>query len=123
MRGFGALLWVVFLGHLLIPAGIVVDFLVDQERIAQELCVQRLVPEEMRTCHGHCYLSKKLKEVDARERDLPGTLRALKLDDAVAQRTAIPFRSIVPVLALFRPDMDEALSPGCAPVTEPVPWC
>ena len=123
MRAIPLAMMCVLLAHLLVPACIVVDFLVDQDRIAHELCVQRLVPDDMRTCHGDCYLSKKLKDVDARERDLPVAFRALKLDDAIPQQTTLR--------TIFSPtmtgpawlDTEHALLPGSVPVSEPVPWC
>lgn len=123
MRALGPVLLLVFLGHLLLPAGIVMDFLIDQDRIAHELCVQRLVPDEMRTCHGHCYLSQKLKEVDTRERELPGTLRALKLDDAIPVRTGFQSGVVGPTPVVLPPDAGGTTLTGCVPVSEPVPWC
>ena len=123
MRAIPLTMLCALLAHLLVPACIVVDFLVDQERIAQELCVQRLVPDDMRTCHGDCYLSKKLKDVDARERDLPVAFRALKLDDATPQQaTLVTFFSRVATGPAW-PDAEHDLLPGCVPVSEPVPWC
>lgn len=122
MRAWASATLVVFLAHLLVPACIVVDFLLDQDRIARELCVQRLVPDEMRTCHGHCYLSKKLKEVDARERDLPDVLRSVKLDDALAQRTAWRVCLDVDTGVPLWPSLAEDELPGHVPVSEPVPW-
>lgn len=111
------------LAHLLVPACIVVDFLVDQDRIAKELCVQRLVPDDMRTCHGDCYLSQKLKDVDARERDLPVAFRALKLDDAIQQQTTVRTIFSLTVTGPAWLDREHALLHGCVPVSEPVPWC
>lgn len=123
MRVSCSVLLLAFLAHLLVPACIVVDFLLDQDRIAKELCVQRLVPDEMRTCHGHCYLSKKLNDVDARERDLPGTLRSWKLDDAVPQQNALRTFVAVAVARFAWPEAEFSLSQRCVPVSEPVPWC
>ena len=123
MRAIPSAVLCVFLAHLLVPACIVVDFLIDQDRIAKELCVQRLVPDDMRTCHGDCYLSKKLKDVDARERDLPGTLRALKLDDALPQQSTLRTVFAIAVTGPAWPEMKHGLLPGSVPVSEPVPWC
>ena len=123
MRAIPLAMMCVLLAHLLVPACIVVDFLVDQDRIAHELCVQRLVPDDMRTCHGDCYLSKRLKDVDARERDLPVALRALKLDDAIPHNVSLLVRPVVAAFRAVRWNADGATSPGCVPVSEPVPWC
>ena len=123
MRAIPLALLCVLLAHLLVPACILVDFLVDRDRIANELCVQRLVPDDMRTCHGGCYLSRKLKDVDARERDLPVAFRALKLDDAIPQQTDLLTIFSAVTTGPAWPGAEHGLLPGCVPVSEPVPWC
>lgn len=50
----------VYLAVLLAPFAITLDFLLQRDRIARELCVQRAVPEGERTCHGQCCLKKQL---------------------------------------------------------------
>lgn len=46
------------------PLVILVQFHLDRSRIARELCVQRDLVENMRTCHGECQLSKRLKALE-----------------------------------------------------------
>lgn len=54
----------IFLAMLFAPAFVLVEFKLHQEGIARELCVQRDVVEAMRTCHGHCQLSKRFKQLE-----------------------------------------------------------
>ena len=56
-------LWL-FVAVLLAPAYVLIDFTLHQDRIARELCVQRDVVEAMRTCHGHCELSKRFRQLE-----------------------------------------------------------
>lgn len=42
--------------------GILIDFKINQDFIAEVLCINREKP--MSTCNGKCYLSKQLKEVE-----------------------------------------------------------
>jgi hypothetical protein len=52
---------------LIIPMCVLVHFQLDRDRIAKELCVQREVAEETRTCHGECHLRDQLKPLQADE--------------------------------------------------------
>ena len=54
----GRLLLFLFAATVAAPAVVMVDFLLERDRIIKELCVQRAVPEMVRTCHGQCYLAK-----------------------------------------------------------------
>ncbi|MCU0320288.1 MAG: hypothetical protein MUE88_09460 [Flavobacteriales bacterium] len=64
MRGIAASLFALMVGLILAPAILVVEFHADRDRIARELCVQRDVVEDMRTCHGECQLSKRLRALE-----------------------------------------------------------
>lgn len=88
MRAVAQLLLVHFCLVLLAPAAVVADFWIERERVEQELCVQRLVKEEVRTCHGQCYLMKQLNRSEQRAQDLPQQLRSLKLGDMAVQTIA-----------------------------------
>lgn len=61
---FAPLFALVFAAALLAPSGVLLQFKLDQARIAKELCVQRELMEEMRTCHGECQLSKRFKALE-----------------------------------------------------------
>jgi len=46
------------------PAVILVEFHLNRAKIERELCVQRDMVEDMRTCHGECQLSKRFKALE-----------------------------------------------------------
>ncbi|HQV39174.1 MAG: hypothetical protein IPO60_07130 [Flavobacteriales bacterium] len=83
MRGISAFLLLHFLAVTLAPAWIVADFMVERDRIERELCVQRMVPDEQRTCHGECSLMKRLEKSGEREQNLPAELRAVRISDMI----------------------------------------
>ena len=43
---------------------VLLQFKIDQQRIAKELCVQRELIEGMRSCHGECQLTKRFKALE-----------------------------------------------------------
>lgn len=123
MRGLAAFLLVHFLAVTFAPAWIVADFMLERSRIEQELCVQRMVPDDLRTCHGECQLSRRLKNVDQREANLPNELKAVHLDQMLpVPDLEDPFLS--PQLenprrgALVERELE-----GHPRVPAPVPWC
>ena len=122
MRAIAALLALWLIGLALAPGFIVADFLVERERIDRELCVQRLVPEEVRTCHGQCYLMRSLRSVEQREAQLPDQLRELRLPECVLQQP-VPSVAEVPSIRISTGAYAEAgpLSGWCS-LSEPVPW-
>jgi hypothetical protein len=67
----GRFLLFLFAATVAAPAVVMVDFLLERDRIIKELCVQRAVPEMERTCHGQCHLAKQLKETAPTKGELP----------------------------------------------------
>jgi hypothetical protein len=63
-RFIGALLVAVVGIMLSMPTAILVRFQWRRAYVERELCVQREVIAEMRTCHGECHLSKQLKALE-----------------------------------------------------------
>ena len=63
-RLFGALLVVVVGIMLSMPTAVLVRFQLRRAYVERELCVQREVMADMRTCHGECHLSKQLKALE-----------------------------------------------------------
>lgn len=122
MRVFGFLLGAWLLVIALAPGIIVADFLVERERIDRELCVQRLVPEEVRTCHGQCYLMRSLKRVEQQEQRLPDTLRELRLSEYVIEHRGSPVVPPCIALPLHGATVAAALPDGWRAPMEPVPW-
>lgn len=119
----GRLLLFLFAATVATPAVVMVDFLLERDRIIKELCVQRAVPEMERTCHGQCHLAKQLKETAPKKEELPvpptirfevqfaGVYTAFTVD---APRTDL--RSIHPV------DRSYAVLSGFPTCPEGVPW-
>lgn len=122
MRAFAAVLALWLIGLALAPGVIVADFLVERERINRELCVQRLVPEEVRTCHGQCYLMRSLKQMEQREAQLPDQLRGLHLSECVLQQSTPALAAVPSVRVSTSADEDVGLLSGWRSLSEPVPW-
>jgi hypothetical protein len=49
--------------------GILIDFKINQDFIAEVLCINREKP--MSTCNGKCYLSEQLKKAEEQEEKAP----------------------------------------------------
>lgn len=108
---------------LAVPAFILVDFWVERERVEQELCVQRLVSEEVRTCHGQCYLMKQLNKAEQRAQDLPGQLRAWKLGDMAVHAVEPGSEQVADHHPAPWPRLMMDPLTGHRPASDPVPWC
>ncbi len=63
-RFVGALLVVVVSVMLSMHTAVLVRFQLRRAYVERELCVQREVMSDMRTCHGECHLSKQLKALE-----------------------------------------------------------
>jgi len=63
-RCVAGFLLALFLGVLHAPLFILVEFHLHRASIERELCVQRDVVAEMRTCHGECQLSKRFRALE-----------------------------------------------------------
>ena len=111
-----------FAALLCAPSMIYVQFKLDQSRIARELCVQREVMEDMRTCHGECQLSKRFKALEARaEAGFPAELIEMRQEPAVAHAVA-PRAYIAPVADLAVPDPCYHTAAGYPAAVDHVPW-
>lgn len=114
---------VLIIALMMAPTVVLIEFTLDRERIARELCVQREVVEEMRTCHGECQLSKRLRALE-HAADAPFPM----------ERIELRFEPLVPLdgaLTLDLPIASARAFPNCAaallvrtlPVPDGVPWC
>ena len=123
MRTFSVVLLVHFLATTMVPAWITLDFLVERDRIQRELCVQRMVPDGQRTCHGECQLMKRLEKSGERERNLPMELRAFRIGDMITHdgrlALVVPMDKGKQVWAVLSEEPREGHSRPHAPV----PWC
>lgn len=124
MRGAfaAAVLFVLGLVHMA-PLAVLVQFHADRAYIERELCVQREVVEEMRTCHGECQLSKRFRALEHKAGQSFPTERIehrfepkVPLGDDHAWFANGPF-------VVFHPEVVMAPLEQVLATAEPVPWC
>lgn len=60
----GPLLALLFAAVMNAPSLYLLQFTVHKAYVERELCVQRDVMEDMRTCHGECQLTKKFRALE-----------------------------------------------------------
>ena len=122
VRASGLAVLLMFMGMLVAPFAVLVEFHMHRAQIEKELCVQRDVVETMRTCHGECQLSKRFNALEQEsQKEFPVERISVRLEPQVPVAHA-------PALLLFSveerlfPDLDAAVSTGFPPTSEPVPW-
>lgn len=71
MRGLAIILLFGFLCQTISKLAIIINYQVNKEYIAQNLCVNKDEPESC--CEGKCHLEKELKKADEAESTLPGS--------------------------------------------------
>lgn len=124
MRSIAAILLIQFIGLIVAPAVVVGDFWAERAQIERELCVQRMVPGEQRTCHGECQLMKRLAHSDERGHDIPEVIRSLRLENFIAEDEGLHVQ--VPSSEMRLPAwgtlLEEPLD-GHLECAAPVPWC
>lgn len=123
MRGISPFLLLHFLAVTLAPAWIVADFMMERDRIARELCVQRAVPDGQRSCHGECCLMKRLEKSGEREQNLPTELRALRIGDMITDHGASALVIPPDGAELAWATLIEEPREGHPRPHAPVPWC
>jgi len=123
MRGLTAFLLLHFIAITIAPGWIVADFWVEQDRIQRELCVQRMVPDAERTCHGECSLMKRLDRCGEREQNLPNELRAVRIGEMIAGESGLAV--VLPSNGILFPwgRFSEEPLDGHQRPHAPVPWC
>lgn len=123
MRGLASILLFHFLVVTFAPGWVVADFWLEQDRIAQELCVQRMVPEETRACHGECHLKKQLEQTtDEHEQNVPEQLRTLRITEMIMdqERPSMIGTPLLRELGWVR--ARDNLTEGHPQAVDPVPW-
>ena len=120
----GRLLLFLFAATVAAPAFVMVDFLLERDRIIKELCVQRAVPELERTCHGQCHLAKQLKETAPEKEELPvpPTIR-FEVQFAGAYTAALVPVPQADLRSGYPVDRSYAVLSGYPTGPEGVPWC
>lgn len=121
MRALAYLLLLQLTALQLAAPAVLLAFLVDQDRIMAELCVQRMVPNEERSCHGGCYLMKQLNALEQQEDELPVRLRSLKVDDHMPMARPLLEEPVREVFALLPPPFQQPVQAGYTGAQEPVP--
>jgi len=94
------LLPVLFTGYLMSvvgPFAAVLNFVMQRDRIARELCVQRAVPDAQRTCHGQCHLRKQLQEAGAPASDKAPAPPTFRYEEQVAGSDALRLERLLPL--------------------------
>lgn len=123
MRRFGSgVMLMVILITTLAPSLALLQFHVRRTYIERELCVQREVAADMRTCHGECHLAKQLKALEQESQEsFPGSRLDFRTEPAVGpsiERACITLT----VTSLDFPVMEPALADGFIASLDPVPW-
>ncbi len=110
-----------FVVVLLAPSLVLLEFKMDQARIARELCVQRDLVGEMRSCHGECQLSKRFKALEEESQAGFPTERVQVRYEPVVDFAPAPKPVIAQVTDLVLPDPVLHLSDGFGARVEHVP--
>lgn len=116
------MLALLFAAMLLLPSLVLLQFKLDQARIARELCVQRDLMADMRTCHGECQLSKRFKALEEQaDAGFPSERVPVRYEPVVdvAERAAHFVRSAE---ERCLPAPVYSLSEGHTDLMDPVPW-
>jgi hypothetical protein len=121
LRFTGPLVALLFSVVLCAPSLMVLQFQVHRAYIERELCVQRAVMAEMRTCHGECHITKRFKALE-READagFPGE-RIQVRHEPVVLLDAAPMMPLRTADELTFPGLDMPLADGHPGGVEPVP--
>jgi hypothetical protein len=121
LRAVCILVLLVTAAVLFMPVCILIQFQLDKDRIASELCVQRDVDEPIRTCHGQCHLSKQLEPLqgDAQQTTLPETMVVTVLPGSPIASQEHPFLPCMERSAFSR--YNAAIAEGHTGAMEQVP--
>lgn len=121
VRWMGRLVTLLFAVVLFAPSLFLLQFQMRRAYIERELCVQREVIAEMRTCHGECHL---MKQFAALEQEADAGFPAERLQ--VREDPTIAFDLVVrpcvrPFAERHFPDVVAAVFMGHARVVDHVP--
>ncbi len=120
-RILAPLVGLLFAAMLLAPSVVLFQFKLDQQRIAKELCVQRDLMEDMRSCHGECQLSKRFKALEQEaEAGFPAESMQVRYEPVV-DLGAPPVLILPLVTDLFSGQPVFALSEGFGKLAEHIP--
>ncbi len=123
MRFLAPFLAIVFALVIQVPSLYVLQFQLRKAYIERELCVQRNVMEDMRTCHGECHLSKKFKALEEEAQ------QGFPYDGLEVRQDPIIEHAILPLFRIRTgeertfPSMVTHRLFGHPTGSDPVPWC
>lgn len=104
------------------PTLFVAHFMARRAYIERELCIQREVAAEMRTCHGECQLSKQLRALEQEaEQGFPAERIDFRIEPAV-ESVDKGFRFILSGVQRPFPEWRMEACAGHPRLSEPVPW-
>ena len=104
------------------PSLALLHFHLHRTYIERELCVQRAVAADMRTCHGECHLAKQLKALEQESQEsFPGPRLDLRTDPAV-QPTMRGARVYLQAFSICYPRIEPSTAEGFTSSLDPVPW-
>ncbi|MFZ1333576.1 MAG: hypothetical protein WAR83_15385 [Flavobacteriales bacterium] len=122
VRASGIAVLLMFVGMLVAPFAVLVEFHVHRAQIEKELCVQRDVVDAMRTCHGECQLSKRFNALEQEsQQEFPVERISVRSEPQVLVARA-PIALFFTAEQRMFPSVDATLSNGFPPASEPVPW-
>jgi len=109
---------------MLAPSLTLLDFHLRRSTIERELCVQRDVVETMRTCHGECQLSKRLKALEQEaERGFPVEDLQFREYPMVVDGASNEILGAIVSASVFLFDRSVITANGFGRSPEHVPWC
>lgn len=120
-QGSVVLLFAVLAG-LMAPLLHVMHFQLRQAYIERELCVQRELAANMRTCHGQCHLSKQLNALEQEAaQGFPAERIDFRTEPAVDDFGApVVFETRMELRRFAR--LEDGLLGGFRSQSDPVPW-
>ncbi|MFN3874416.1 MAG: hypothetical protein ACK4L7_00705 [Flavobacteriales bacterium] len=105
------------------PAALVVNFQIHRAYVERELCVQRGLQADQRTCHGECHLAKQLRALEEEaERGFPVERNSMRSEPIVHELPSVNCPA-PPGSAVRYPEQAASLNGGRPAPSEPVPWC
>lgn len=123
MRVLAPFMAIVFALVTQVPSLYVLQFQLRKSYIERELCVQRDVMEDKRTCHGECQLSKKFKALEEEaQKGFPHDRLEVRHDPLI-ELVILPLLHVGQAVERTFPVVTMNGLFGHRSVSDPVPWC
>ncbi len=92
MRALAPLLVVLWSLAFAAPTWTMLRWGLDHDRIAREECVQKDMPDELRTCYGRCQLIRALHQLREKEQQGPPAAPLVKWEPTATVEHELPVR-------------------------------